>query len=67
MKIPADLVRAHPIIHCVAESLFAAQVALSCFALRRVPAELNLFQFTTYLMAKTGTGRVAREMESHSS
>jgi hypothetical protein len=43
-----------PIIDGVAESLLAAQVTLGCLH-RNVPQKaLNLFQFTTGLMAKTG-------------
>lgn len=46
--------RPDPIIDGVVESLFAAQVTICCLH-RNVPQkELNLFQFTTGLMAKTG-------------
>ena len=47
-----------PIIDGVRESVLAAQVTLCCLH-RNVPQrELNLFQFTTGLMAKTGASPV---------
>jgi hypothetical protein len=43
-----------PIIHRVAETLFAAQIPLGCLHGNVPQKELNLLQFTTGLMAKTG-------------
>ena len=47
--------QADPIIHRVAEALFAAQVPLRRLHRDVSQQELNLLQFTTGLMTKTGT------------
>ena len=44
-----------PIIYCVAETLFAAQVPLRRLHRDMPKKELNLLQLTAGLMAKTGT------------
>jgi hypothetical protein len=47
--------QANPIVHRVAETLFAAQVPLRRLHRDVSQQELNLLQFTAGLMAKTGT------------
>ena len=46
----------NPVINSVVEALFASEVSLSCLNRDMAQQELYLLQFTTCLMAKTGTG-----------